>query len=51
MASYTQLGIEEIELNNEANDSGNDPAIDSAAFDVTDAIDPSSTLIPVAHSR
>jgi imidazolonepropionase-like amidohydrolase len=51
MASYSQLGIEEIELVKEANDSANDSAIDSAAFDVADAIDPNSTLIPVARIR
>jgi len=51
MASYTQLGIEEIDLVREANDSANDPAIDSAAFDVADAINPNSTLIPVARIR
>ncbi len=51
MASYTQLGIEEIELVNEDNDSTNDPSIDNAAFDVVDAINPNSTLIPVARIR
>jgi len=51
MASYTQLGIEEIELLKEVNDSQNDLAIDNAAFDVTDAINPNSTLIPVARIR
>ena len=51
MASYAQLGIEEVELIDEANDSSNDPAIDNAAFDVTDSINPNSTLIPVARIR
>lgn len=49
MASYTQLGIEELELDNESNDSSGDQAINTAAFDVTDAINPNSTLIPVAR--
>jgi imidazolonepropionase-like amidohydrolase len=51
MASYTQLGIEEIDLVREANDSANDPTIDNAAFDASDAINPNSTLIPVARIR
>jgi len=66
MASYTQLGIVEIELVGETNDSGpgqnlsafdaddtagpkSEEAIASAAFDVTDAINPNSTLIPIAR--
>ena len=49
MASYTQLGIEEIEEVAETNDSRADQDIDAAAFDVTDAINPNSTLIPVAR--
>jgi len=67
MVSATQLGINEIDLVAETNDSG--PGLDyskldadgytagpkayektaSAAFDVSDAINPSSTLIPVAR--
>jgi imidazolonepropionase-like amidohydrolase len=67
MVSATQLGIDEIDLVAESNDSG--PGLDyskfdadgytagpkayekaaSAAFDVSDAINPSSTLIPVAR--
>lgn len=49
MASYTQIGIEEVELVNETNDSEADQTTDSAAFDVADAINPNSTLIPVAR--
>ncbi len=49
MASYTQIGIQEIDQVDETNDSSNDPSIDSAAFDVADAINPNSTLIPVAR--
>jgi imidazolonepropionase-like amidohydrolase len=66
MASVTQLGIVEVELVAESNDSGpgqdlsvfdaDDTAgptiqqkIASAAFDVTDAINPSSSLIPIAR--
>jgi imidazolonepropionase-like amidohydrolase len=67
MVSATQLGIDEIDLVSESNDSG--PGLDyskldadgytagpkayekmaSAAFDVSDAINPGSTLIPVAR--
>ena len=67
MVSATQLGITEVDLVAETNDSG--PGLDdsrfdadgykagaqltekiaSAAFDVTDAINPTSTLIPVAR--
>jgi len=67
MVSATQLGINEIDLVAETNDSG--PGLDyskldadgytagpkayekaaSAAFDIADAINPSSTLIPVAR--
>jgi imidazolonepropionase-like amidohydrolase len=49
MASYTQLGINEIDLENTTNDSTADGKIASAAFDVTDALNPNSTLIPVAR--
>ncbi len=67
MVSATQLGITEVDLVSETNDSG--PGLDysrfdadgdtagpkltetiaSAAFDVTDAINPTSSLIPVAR--
>jgi imidazolonepropionase-like amidohydrolase len=67
MASATQLGITEVDLVAETNDSG--PGLDyskfdadgytagpkayektaSAAFDVSDAINPNSSLIPVAR--
>jgi len=50
MASWTQLGIMEIQLSvSETNDSAPNQTLDSAAFDVTDALNPSSTLIPVAR--
>lgn len=49
MASDTQIGIEEVELVNETNDSQADQATDSAAFDVADAVNPNSTLIPIAR--
>ncbi len=49
MASWTQLGIEEVQLVNETNDSAPNQALDSAAFDTADAINPASTLIPVAR--
>jgi imidazolonepropionase-like amidohydrolase len=49
MASWTQLGIEEVQLVAETNDSAPNQALDSAAFDVADAINPASTLIPVAR--
>jgi imidazolonepropionase-like amidohydrolase len=66
MASYTQLGLVEVDLVSESNDSGpgqdlsafdaDDTAsptpseqIASAAFDAADAINPASTLIPVAR--
>lgn len=51
MASWTQLGIEEIELVAETNDTAPNQALDSAAFDVADALNPNSTLIPVARIR
>lgn len=49
MASYTQLGIEEVEMVNETNDTQADQDVASAAFDVADAINPNSTLIPIAR--
>jgi imidazolonepropionase-like amidohydrolase len=49
MASWTQLGIEEVQLVSETNDTAPNQALDSAAFDVADALNPSSTLIPVAR--
>jgi imidazolonepropionase-like amidohydrolase len=49
MASWTQLGIEEVQLVSETNDTTPNQALDSAAFDVADALNPSSTLIPVAR--
>lgn len=49
MASYTQLGIEEIDFVHESNDTSGDQSIDTAAFDVADAVNPNSTLIPIAR--
>ncbi|HSM95926.1 MAG TPA: amidohydrolase family protein [Rhizomicrobium sp.] len=49
MASWTQLGIEEVQLISEVNDTQPNQAQDSAAFDVADAINPASTEIPVAR--
>jgi imidazolonepropionase-like amidohydrolase len=49
MASWTQLGILEIQLVNEVNDSAPNQAQDSAAYDVADAINPAETVIPVAR--
>jgi imidazolonepropionase-like amidohydrolase len=49
MASWTQLGIEEIELVSETNDTAPNQSLDSAAFDVADAVNPNSTLIPIAR--
>ncbi|MGH6870251.1 MAG: amidohydrolase family protein [Rhizomicrobium sp.] len=49
MASWTQLGIEEVQLVSETNDSAPNQAEDSAAFDTADALNPESTLIPVAR--
>lgn len=49
MASYTQLGILEIDLERTTNDTTADGTIASAAFDVTDALNPNSTLIPVTR--
>jgi imidazolonepropionase-like amidohydrolase len=51
MASWTQLGIEELQLVAETNDSSPNTDLDSAAFDVADAINPASTEIPVARIR
>ena len=51
MVSWTDLGITEIDLVAETNDSAPNQALDSAAFDVADAINPHSTLIPVARIR
>lgn len=49
MASFTQLGILEIDLERTTNDSTADNDIASAAFDVTDALNPNSTLIAVTR--
>ena len=49
MASWTQLGIEEVQLVAETNDTSPNQQVDSAAFDVADAVNPESTLIPVAR--
>ena len=49
MVSWTQLGIEEIELVAETNDTRPNQSLDSAAFDVADALNPASTLIPIAR--
>jgi len=49
MVSWTQLGAEEVELVAETNDTRPNQDVDSAAFDIADAINPSSTLIPVAR--
>jgi imidazolonepropionase-like amidohydrolase len=49
MASWTQLGIQELQLVSEVNDSTPNQEQDSAAFDVADAINPTSTEIPVAR--
>lgn len=49
MASWTTLGIDEIQLVNETNDTAPNQALDSAAYDAADAINPASTLIPVAR--
>ena len=51
MVSWTDLGITEVDLVAETNDSAPNQALDSAAFDVADAINPHSTLIPVARIR
>lgn len=49
MASFTQLGILEIDLEHTTNDTTADGTIATAAFDVTDALNPNSALIPVAR--
>lgn len=49
MASWTQLGIVEVDLVSETNDTSPNQVQDSAAFDVADALNPNSTLIPVAR--
>ena len=51
MVSWTPLGITEVDLVAETNDEAPNQAQDSAAFDVADAINPNSTLIPVARIR
>jgi imidazolonepropionase-like amidohydrolase len=51
MVSWTDLGITEVDLVAETNDSAPNQALDSAAFDVADAVNPHSTLIPVARIR
>jgi imidazolonepropionase-like amidohydrolase len=51
MVSWTPLGITEVDLVAETNDETANQAQDSAAFDVADAINPNSTLIPVARIR
>ncbi|HWA02508.1 MAG TPA: hypothetical protein VG819_03165, partial [Rhizomicrobium sp.] len=51
MVSWAPLGINEIDLVAEVNDSAPNQVVDSAAFDVADAINPNSTLIPVARIR
>jgi imidazolonepropionase-like amidohydrolase len=51
MASWTQLGIVEIDEVAETNDTGPDQAQDSAAFDVADAINPNSTSFPWRGSQ
>jgi len=51
MVSWAPLGINELDLVAETNDSAPNQALDSAAFDVADAINPNSSLIPVARIR
>ncbi len=51
MVSWAPLGINELDLVAETNDSTPNQALDSAAFDVADAINPNSTLIPIARIR
>jgi imidazolonepropionase-like amidohydrolase len=51
MASWTQVGIQEIELVAETNDSKPNTNLDTAAYDVADAINPASTEIPIARIR
>jgi imidazolonepropionase-like amidohydrolase len=49
MASWTTLGIQEIQLVSETSDVSPNQTLDSAAYDTADAINPASTLIPVAR--
>jgi imidazolonepropionase-like amidohydrolase len=49
MASWTTLGITEVDLVAETNDTRPNQDLDSAAYDVADAINPNSTLIPIAR--
>jgi imidazolonepropionase-like amidohydrolase len=49
MVSWTQLGIDEVDLVAETNDTTPNQSLDSAAFDVADAVNPNSTLIPIAR--
>jgi len=49
MVSWTQVGIDEVDLVAETNDARANQSLDSAAFDVAMAINPNSTLIPVAR--
>jgi len=51
MVSWTQLGILEIDLVSEGNDTAPNTSFEGAAFDVSDAVNPTSTLIPVARIR
>jgi imidazolonepropionase-like amidohydrolase len=51
MVSWTQLGILEIDLVSEGNDTTPNTAFEGAAFDVADAVNPASSLIPVARIR
>jgi len=51
MVSWTQLGVLEIDLVSEGNDTTPNTAFEGAAFDVGDAVNPSSTLLPVARIR
>jgi len=51
MVSWAPLGINELDLVAETNDSAPNQSLDSAAFDVADAINPNSSLIPVARIR
>jgi len=49
MTSYSQLGITEIELVRETADVETSGKVAEAAFDVADAINPNSTLIPITR--
>jgi imidazolonepropionase-like amidohydrolase len=51
MVSWTELGVLEVDLVAETNDTTPNQTVDSAAFDIADAINPNSTLIPVARIR